>query len=107
MNPNKNNNNNNNNKKIRIQKEKKKLVSDRDGEGERKRENRFFFIFSFFFSLFDILSFDRRNSSSQERKFIYSMRATCDYQKHGISPRIQVRSSENPKFRYFLRSTTF
>ena len=67
----------------------------------------FYFIFIFFASLFDICSFDRRNSSGHERKFIYSMRATRKYKKYGISPRIQVRSSENPKFRYFLRSTAF
>ena len=68
----------------------------------------FFFIFFIFFSsLFDTRSFDRRNSSSQERKFIYSTRATREYQKHGISQRIQVRSSENPKFQYFLRSMAF
>ena len=102
MDPNKNNNNNNNNNKIRIQKEKKKLVSDRDGEGERNRENIYFLFF-----LFDTRSFDRRNSSGQEQKFIYSTRAMCEYQKYGISLRIQVRSSENPKFWYFLRSMTF
>ena len=71
------------------------------------REIKFYFIFIFFASLFDIRSFDRRNSSGQERKFIYSMRATHEYQKQGISSRIQVRSSENPKFRYFLISTAF
>ena len=67
----------------------------------------FYFIFIFFAFLFDICSFDRRNSSGQERKFIYSMRATREYKKYGISPRIQVRSSKNPKFQYFLRSTAF
>ena len=66
-----------------------------------------FFIFIFFASLFDVRSFDRWNSLGQEQKFIYSMRATCEYQKHRISLRIQIRSSENPKFRYFLRSTAF
>ena len=67
----------------------------------------FYFIFIFFASFFDIRSFDRRNSSGQERKFIYSTRATHEYQKHGISPRIQVRSAKNPKFWYFLRFTVF
>ena len=71
------------------------------------RESFFFIFFIFFSSLFDIRSFDRRNSSGQEQKFIYLTRATREYKKYGISPRIQVRSSENPKFRYFLRSTTF
>ena len=67
----------------------------------------FYFIFIFFASLFDIRSFDRWNSSDQGRKFIYSTRATREYKKHRISSRIQVRSAENPKFRYFLRSTAF
>ena len=67
----------------------------------------YFFIFIFFSFLFDTQSFDRRNSSGQERKFIYSTRAMREYKKHGILPTIQVRSSENPKFRYFLRSTAF
>ena len=67
----------------------------------------FYFIFIFLSSLFDAGSFDRQNSSGQERKFIYSTRATRAYQKHGISPRIQVRSLKNPKFWYFLRSTAF
>ena len=66
-----------------------------------------FCFFIFFSSLFDTRSCDRRNSSGQERKFIYSTRATREYQKHGISPRIQVRSLENPKFQYFLRFTAF
>ena len=84
----------------------------RRGEGGSRerlsvREIKFYFIFIFFTSLFDIRSFDRRNSSGQERKFIYSTRVTSEYQKHGISPRTQVRSLENPKFRYLLRSTAF
>ena len=69
------------------------------------RDNFFFLIF--LSSLFDTRSFDRWNLSGQERKFIYSTRATCEYQKHGISPRIQVRSLENPKFWYFLKSMAF
>ena len=60
----------------------------------------FNFIFILFASLFDIRSFDRRNSSGQERKFIYWTRVTREYQKHWISSRIQVRSAKNPKFRY-------
>ena len=77
-------------------------------EQRDERERVLFFIFYFFYSsLFDTRSFDRRNSSGQERKFIYSTKATREYQKHGILPRIQVRSSEKPKFQYFLRSTAF
>ena len=66
-----------------------------------------FYFFIFFSSLFDTWSFDRQNSSGQERKFIYSTRDTREYQKHGISPRIQVRSSKNSKLQYFLRSKAF
>ena len=58
---------------------------------EREIENVIFFSFIFFASLFNIRSFDRRNSSGQEGKFIYSMRATREYPKHGISPKIQVK----------------
>ena len=72
-----------------------------------EREREYIFIFIFFSFLFDTWSFDRRNSSGQEQKFIYSTRATREYQKHGISPRIQVRSSENPNFRYSLTSMAF
>ena len=57
-----------------------------------ERERVLFYFFIFFSYLFYTRSFDRRNSSGQERKFIYSTRATREYQKHGISPRIQVRS---------------
>ena len=80
-----------------------------EGEEERgSREREILILILFLFaSFFDICSFDSRNSSGQERKFIHSTRATREYKKHGISPRIQVRSSENLKFRYFLRSTAF
>ena len=45
------------------------------------REIKFYFVFIFFSSSFDIRSFDRRNSSDQEQKFIYSTRVTREYQK--------------------------
>ena len=48
---------------------------------------------------FDLLSFVSQNSSDQERKSIYSTRATLGYQKKGISSRIQVRSFGNQRFR--------
>ena len=71
------------------------------------RERQFDFLFLLFAGIFDMRNFGRRNSSGQERKFIYSTRDTREYQKHEISPRIQVISSGNPKFRYFLISTAF
>ena len=40
-----------------------------------------------------------RNLLGQKRKFIYSTKATRRYQKHGISPSIQARSSGNQGFR--------
>ena len=68
------------------------------------RESFILFFFIFFSSLFDIQSFDRRNSSGQEQKFIYSTRATREYQKHGISSRIQVKSSKkNLSFEIFTK----
>ena len=44
-----------------------------------------------------------RNSSSQELKFIYSMRATHVYQKGGISPKIQRRRFGEIKVSGFWR----
>ena len=50
-------------------------------------------------SLYDLWRSGGRNSSGQKRNFIYSTRATRGYQKHGISLRIQLRSSGNQRFR--------
>ena len=51
-------------------------------------------------SLFDPRSFVGRNTSGQEQKFIYLTRATRGYRKHGISLRIQARSSRNQRSRF-------
>ena len=72
-----------------------KNFTGRDGERETVR---FFFIFSFKSSFFDSRSFDRRISSGQTRKVLYATRATHENQKHGISPRIQVKIQKNPSF---------
>ena len=70
------------------------------------REDKFLFLFSsLLFSIYVVSTVGI--CRAKKEKFIHSTRATREYQKHGISPRIQVRSSENPKFRYFLRSTAF
>ena len=61
---------------------------------EREREKKEIQTF-----LFDLQSFVNRNLLGKEGKFIYSTRATCGYRKHGISSRIQVRSSGNQRFR--------
>ena len=58
----------------------------------------FFKFFSFKTSLFDSRSSDRRISSGQTRKVLYETRATHENQKHGISPRIQVKIQKNPNF---------
>ena len=50
-----------------------------------------FNFFSLFISFSDLRKYDRQNSSGQERKVFYAMRATRGYQKYGISPRIQVK----------------
>ena len=49
-----------------------------------------FFFFVFKYSLFDSWSSDRRISSGQTRKVLYATRATREYQKNEISPKIQV-----------------
>ena len=35
------------------------------------------------------------------RKVLYLTRATCEYQKHGISPSFQLKNSENLMFWFF------
>ena len=54
---------------------------------------RYLFIYLFFLFnyLSDLRKSDCRISSSQTRKVLYATRATCENQKHGISPRIQVK----------------
>ena len=49
-------------------------------------------------SLYDLQRSVGRNSSGQERKFIYLTRATRGYRKHEILPRILARSLGNQKF---------
>ena len=49
-------------------------------------------------SLYDLRRSMGRFSLGQELKIIYSTKAMCGYQKHEISPRIQVKSSENQGF---------
>ena len=70
---------------------KKRIKIEWDGEdGQRGvRCERFFF--SLLVSLSDLRKSNRRNSSGKERKVLYATRATRGYQKHGISPRIQVK----------------
>ena len=50
-------------------------------------------------SLYDLRRSVGRFSSSQELKIICSTKASHGYQKHEISPRIQVKSSGNQGFR--------
>ena len=59
-----------------------------DGERQKVSVGNFFFVFKY--SLFDSRSSDRRISSGQTRKVLYAMRATREYQKNEISPKIQV-----------------
>ena len=56
------------------------------------------FFFSFKSSFFDSRVSDRRISSGQTRKVLYAKRAMRGNQKHGISPRIQVKIRINPSF---------
>ena len=55
----------------------------------RKKLNFFLILFSWF-SFSDSRISYRQNSSGQTRKVLYATRATREYQKHDISPRIQV-----------------
>ena len=61
-----------------------------------------------FFSFSDLRKSDCRISSGQTRKVLYVTRATCGNQKHGISPRSQVKIRKNPSFLFFsnLRRST-
>ena len=64
---------------------KKKKLSHTEGVREpTDHEREYIFIFLFFSFLFDTQSFDRRNSSGQERKVLYSTMAMRKYQKQGI-----------------------
>ena len=72
-------------------------------DGRECPGGKFFFIFIFLLlvSFSDLRKSNRRNSLGKERKVLYMTRATRGYQKHGISPRIQVKNSENPNFWFF------
>ena len=64
-------------------------------------EKRNIFIFSLLVSFSDLRKSDRRISSNKERKVLYVMRATRGYQKHRISPRIQVKIRKILNFLFF------
>ena len=66
-----------------------------------ERRQKVLIFFSLFVSCFDLRKSDRQNGSGQERKVLYVTRATRGYQKHGISPRIQVKLRKNPNFWFF------
>ena len=79
------------NKKRDKNKNKNKRWRQTDGCRVRECEGNiflFFFLFSYFL---DLWKSDRWISSSQARKVLYATRVTRGYQKHGISPRIQVK----------------
>ena len=81
--------------------------------GWRRRTERrevreiFFNLFILFVSFSDLWKSDHRNSSGKERKVFYATRATREYQKHEISPRIQVKKFGKSKCLVFLRFTAF
>ena len=78
-------------------KEQMLLKSVHGHRGSNEGET-FFKFFSFKSSLFDSRSSDHRISSGQTQKVLYKTRATRKNQKHGISPRIQVKIQKNPNF---------
>ena len=62
---------------------------------------RNFLIFFLLVYLSDLRKSDRRISSGQERKVLYATRATRGYQKHGNSPRIEVKIQKILNFWFF------
>ena len=75
--------------KIKQNKNKPKQVG-REREKRSVRE-RFLFFFSSLASLFDLQKSDRRISTGQVRKVLYSTRATPGNKKQGISSSFQLK----------------
>ena len=88
-------------KKIKKIKAKQRNIVEFEQRTERKLENRKIFKkFSLFVSLFNSQVSNRQNSLGQTRKVLYSTRATREYQKNEISPRIQVNIPKIIVFRF-------
>ena len=79
---------------------KSKMKGRRDRrETEGASRENFYFLFILFFTFFsNSRKSDRRISSGKERKVLYATRATRGYNKHRISPRIQLKIRKNPNF---------
>ena len=69
---------------------------ERGGERERILKK-----ISLFVSFPDLRKSDRRILSGKGRKVLYATRATREYQKHRISPRIQVKIQKILNFLFF------
>ena len=81
---------------LKKRKKKSKEGADRE-EGADKGQRRERKFFKFFFSLHFFLRFTEIGSLEfvgRRTKVLYETRATRGYQKHGISPRIQVKIRE-------------
>ena len=65
----------------------------------KETEGFIFFIILIYF--LDSRKSDYRSSSGKERKVLYATRATHEYQKHRISPRIQVKIQKIINFLFF------
>ena len=76
---------------VPLKKKQQKKASRRKGRWTCKESDDIFFFFLLFISFSDLWKSDCRNSSGKERKVLYATRATRGYQKHEISPRIQVK----------------
>ena len=81
-------------KKNQNQKDKVKIEKKNTAKCVKGDDFNFIF-YSLLVSFSDSRKSDRRNSSGQEQKVRYATRATRGYQKHGISPRIQVKIQKN------------
>ena len=77
-------------------------LSNKNDRGQIERATRFlFFLFLLFASFSDLWKSDRRISLGKERKVLYATRAMRGYQKHRISPRIQVKIWKILNFLFF------
>ena len=82
--------------------EKKNERKERQTGDRRCVQGEFLFFSFIFFTFFsDSRKSDRRISSGKERKVFYATRATRGYQKHRISPRIQVKILKILNFWFF------
>ena len=84
-------------------KKKRQKLMEKDGRHKEFVQQRLGILIFFFsnFSFSDSRVSDRQNSSGQTRKVLYATRATREYQKQKISPRIQVNIRKIMVFSFY------